>query len=722
EALCVGLTDEARRDAHLRLGEALLLAQGGERLAQLNAGLHFMHAGLYARGHELQVAAIQQIFEVGVMDGLRRDLPLIEQGFALLQAAGRDDYALASHLTLLACAAYQVDGRLSLRYGDDAMATLQRILRLSLARKLRPVLGARGALMVALLVAGVCIAVRGSRAPSLAITIRYLFFAATSLAGVAAVCVDAAAVRRYADVVLPLAALGKDHASAFIHDYLLCLAERCTDRIAGAHAWIQRILERLQSKVPIRGLPESVRHNYIAGALFSQGVASSWRDGPEALEVAERVSVLGPFHRMCADHLRAGWYAGQGNMQESGRFRQLVEKQAIALGSAWQLETWAPADVLKTAALTHDALAMKRAAQELTRLAQLHPSFASYVGSARAGYLLLRGKPREAIPWLQNYSEPVALNGWTRSRGQLASAHNALGEYAEAGALCEDALRRISAEDLMFARLNEGVELELCVAHAGLGEFALARQRLAGLLEKHGPLEGPLTLGAIHDTYVRVALIERDFAACAEHLAHMERWYRDLELPSLAVHVEALTRQVEAAEHAGEPAPKGPLSSDDGHLVTRVRLLLTQSGELSSERASKALQIAVELSGADDGFIVFKRIRDGLAAYLNAEPDPELVGWARTRLLAAYADDETAAIDDLNSLIDINLKLIAGVSYCVAPLWARVDDEDVVVAAVALGFRNTAPKLPSADVMRVIATSLVDLSKISRRPQAAPAI
>jgi hypothetical protein len=46
-----------------------------------------------------------------------------------------------------------------------------------------------------------------------------------------------------------------------------------------------------------------------------------------------------------------------------------VETHAIQLGSAWQVETWAPADILKTSLATHDVLGMKRAAQELSRLA-----------------------------------------------------------------------------------------------------------------------------------------------------------------------------------------------------------------------------------------------------------------------------------------------------------------------------------------------------------------
>jgi tetratricopeptide (TPR) repeat protein len=360
---------------------------------------------------------------------------------------------------------------------------------------------------------------------------------------------------------------------------------------------------------------------------------------------------------------------------------------------------------------------LKRAIQELERAVEELPSFGQHLRTARASYLLLRGKPREAIPLLQHYSEPLAVVGWTRCRGRLASAHNALGEFTEAKSICEDALARLSPEDLMFTAMNLIVELELCIAETGLGNAARATAYLDRLLETHAPFKGPLTLGAIHDAYAQVAIMEKDFALAAVHLEQMEGLYRPLDVPSLTARMEALTRRAQAAQRADLSQPEGLLLSDDVHLITRVQLLLTHSGEVASERADKALQIAVELSGADDGFIVLQRMTGKVSAFLNQEPPEELVGWAHARLLAAYANDETAAVEDVNSLIDLNLKQLDGVRYCTAPLWARVGHEDIVVAVVALGFRNSSPKLPGADVLRVIASSLVDVARISDRPQ-----
>jgi ABC-type multidrug transport system fused ATPase/permease subunit len=83
-------------------------------------------------------------------------------------------------------------------------------------------------------------------------------------------------------------------------------------------------------------------------ALLSLGVALSWRDDPECLQLADEMDGFMPFYKMAADHVRAGYYANQGNTAEAARYRQRLETHAIQLGSAWQVETWSPADTLKT--------------------------------------------------------------------------------------------------------------------------------------------------------------------------------------------------------------------------------------------------------------------------------------------------------------------------------------------------------------------------------------
>src|SRR5262249_35831032 len=151
-----------------------------------------------------------------------------------------------------------------------------------------------------------------------------------------------------------------------------------------------------------------------------------------------------------------------------------------------------------------------------------------------------------------------------------------------------------------------GVETSLAVAHAGLGDFDAAKQLLDRLLTKHAPNRGPLTLGALHDAYLDVALKERNLALGQEQLTKLEAWDAPLNLPSLGPRIDSLQRQLRALQRSLDPeAAKLPLAADM-HLVTRIQTLLTGAGALRSERAQRAVQIAAELTGADDAFIVFQ--------------------------------------------------------------------------------------------------------------------
>lgn len=708
ETLLAELSAEQRSAAHLRFGAGVLQAAGDSAFERLEAGLHAMRGGDLKRGEQLQRDTLKAMLDANDFGELRLTVPLVAEGLALLMQAKRDPWSVAAHLTTLSCAGYYADPKYAHRYGAQTVSALEQILHLSVAQRLRRFVGARAALVIALICAGFGIALRGRRSPSLPDAIRYLFSAASALAGCATVSLDSKRVSHYAQVIEPLTALGPDHAASFIYRFTCYLALRCGDRVSASVAMAEQLVARL-SRGPIPGLPAPVQDAYLAGTLFSMGVSQCSLDRPEGLAIADRLDAFGPLYKLSADHLRGIYYASQGNAAEAARYRQRVETHAIQLGSAWQVETWAPSDDSRTALLAHDAMGLKRAAQELTRLAEQSASLAPYASSAQAAYLVLRGKPREAIELLEQVQEPMAAVGWVRNRGVLARAYNALGEHASARDVCLFALSQLVPADLDYPAMNLIVPTELAIAEAGLGNFTEAHAALARLLQKYGPDQAPITLGSIHDAQVQVALREHDFTAASLALAETERRYRATSLPSLRERLDTLRRQIERAQRAsaGNEADI-PLMIDDVHLITRVQLILTQTGTQISERASKGLQIAIELSGADDGFIVLQGAEAEPTAYLGELPSLELMRWAHLRLMAAYASDETAAVEHVDSLIDLNLNVVDGVRYCVAPLWARRDNQDVVVAALALGFRKTAPRLPGADVLRVIADHLVN--------------
>jgi hypothetical protein len=76
------------------------------------------------------------------------------------------------------------------------------------------------------------------------------------------------------------------------------------------------------------------------------------------------------------------------------------------------------------------------------------------------------------------------------------------------------------------------------------------------LLRKFGPLEGPLTMSALHDARMHVAALMRDVDAVEHHAACMQRWQRVTNVPSLIAYGVLSVKR--ARETAGCPSPQEP--------------------------------------------------------------------------------------------------------------------------------------------------------------------
>jgi hypothetical protein len=159
----------------------------------------------------------------------------------------------------------------------------------------------------------------------------------------------------------------------------------------------------------------------------------------------------------------------------------------------------------------------------------------------------------------------------------------------------------------------------------------------------------------------------------------------------------------------GPIAVAATLTSHDDRLATRVRLILTHTEASFPLRAQKSLQIALELSGADDGFLVVPERSGTPAAYSgNSAPDDALVAWARERLLSADADETAIQTYGTSALNDYAFKVIGRMHYCVVVLWPDDAAADAPTAAIALGFYDRRPRLPDREVLSVIADHLFD--------------
>jgi len=322
----------------------------------------------------------------------------------------------------------------------------------------------------------------------------------------------------------------------------------------------------------------------------------------------------------------------------------------------------------------------------------------------------LRGEYAEAIPLLETDEPPESFAGWTRNRGVLALAYNELGQHARAREICTHALSQRRREDLAYVILNLNVQIELALAEAGLGNLALAARQLDDLLVQNAPDEGAITLGALHHARARVALLERDFSAAREHLRELEVRYRSTGVATLIEVVEAFKRELGRAQ-----APLGQRAGGDEkterarHVATCVQLLRNQAGgALPGERASAGLRLALELSGANHGFILMAGGRGELAAHLGTgAPADELVMWVDQSMLDAGVDEQTLMTGEVRSEVESNNKFVGPVQYCAVPLWARIGRQDQVVAALVLGFEDRIPRIPEPLAVHAIAKHLL---------------
>ncbi len=717
-ALCTELEPERRRAVERTIGALLLSASGATTLDRLDAGLHLLEGG-DPRGADVVAKASLRI-ALAENDKLKPALPAIERSLSLFREQGRARHELLVLVAALAIGGYLSDWRYAARYGDAALGALERALGLRLARKLSRFFGRKLGLYVALLAAAVRFRLwrKNPRMPDFRQALVLLFSCCTALSGTRALCLDPKSAFRSAEVLEPLMALGPKHIASFVHEYSSLVATTVRDGYAQTYARWQRMIQRLLSSEPIKGLPDSLRVRYLAGALYGCGITESLRDDDRALRAADRLDQLGPrLFKMYADQLRTVYYANQGNRKLFEQYRERTEQNVIQQGTSWQAETWAASTMTTVYLRTQDAMGMKRVSEQLHRLSNQIPSLDPYSRRSRGSYLLLRGKYTEALPWLEEVlqEEPPGIVGWTRTHGSLAAAYNRLGEHQRAKSACQRALRHLQPEDLSFVGMNLSVQLELLIAEAGLGDGVQAQGKLAQLIAVHTPNQGWLTLGQLHDAGVQIALLAKDPVAAKQHFSEMERWYLATGLPSLAERCQVLAGRVHTTQRLPSSARSyhGVTTSDlqtgSGTASLTVERLLAGGAMSMLERARKALQILAENTCCTHGFLY---VLDGegtpqlTAALKEDNPAPEIESWAMKRVALEFQDELTQMDEDDEGDAPRNVLRHDARYYRILTLFAPGAKANGVVGVAVLGSEEEEPTPCPADVLGAVGRHL----------------
>ncbi|HEX3771602.1 MAG TPA: AAA family ATPase, partial [Polyangiaceae bacterium] len=672
--------DAATRTAtHRRLGR-FLLAAGGSELERLRAGVHLLLGGDEEEGSRAVALAGKHYGLVELAD-LAPAVPALEAALVHFRAAGRPAHEIASIIAPLALAGYYADRRLATQYGADAVETLQGILGLRLVPRLRPVLGRRLALLLALGVAAVGFVVRGRnpRIPTFREGMMLLFNCVAALTGVCTICIDPKGGKKYAAVLEPMTALGPDHVATFMYEFCQNLVATVEDRLGLARERWRRMIDRLERPDAVRDLPPHVHGLYLGGALYARGVSECWRDDSRALEFAERLEGLKlKLYDMSADQVRMMYYANRGDFEAFERYRARVEVHAIQRGTAWQVETWTHSGLITVYVRTQDAPGLKECAEQLKRLSLALPSLQFALMRATAAYLVVRGTPQEALELLGRDEEPLGLVGWGRGEGLRARAYNAVGDHARAKETCLAALALLEPEDLKFCALNLELQVELARAEAGLGNFGEAERQLRALLDTHGGAGNPLTVGSLHEALGELAAMSGDSEAFGSHLIEVDRWFRQTRNPALVARYEQLARDAVLAKMSpdGRPVTRSS-SAPPPRLVTVVHKLRHGGAHTLSGSAEWALQQVTQLLRVEDGYIFLPADGEGVtlvASTGDAEAPTTLREWVAQRLRESTPEPGTMATATIEAPRDPNTLALGEKVFRVTLLRTAAED------------------------------------------------
>ena len=486
------LSPEAEQRSRKRIAEYVLSLSNATRVERAQAGLHLLAIG-DPRGAGVIVASalpcvLTEVEHLGAM------APSIEAALRLLRASGRPPHEQVVLLAALARAGYETDPRYSHEYGEQAIGVLADMLRLPRARRWSRYVGPQLALVCALLSAAFRLMWqrRNPCIPSVVQCVRLLILSVLATTATRATFLDPDGAAISARALEPFEALGPNSSATFVHEIACVMAAMGRDLFPDVIVRWQKILARLASKKPLRRAPPELYAISRGGALYALGTAAAHRDDALALRCAEQLDSDGyALNYAYAAQIRAMYYGYHGMLVEYSRCRERVEQLAVQHGTSWQIEVWAPGPDSAIALLLHDAIVMKRAAEQMKRLSVTAPSLRVHARYMHGAYLLMRGRGREALPWLEDclHEAPCSRLAWGRAHGLLARAYNHQGEHAKARDACQRVVEHFSDEQFDFPALNLVVLTELAIAEAHLGEVAPARARIESLFRRLAPME-----------------------------------------------------------------------------------------------------------------------------------------------------------------------------------------------------------------------------------------
>jgi hypothetical protein len=534
------LPDAAQR-GHRALARALFIDDSGSLGSSLAIARHLLLAGApYETEGARLVAKVgaENRYEAAVM---ARGLPIFERALTVLKAEGLSDAECVGVLVPLSLAGFYGDLALQRRYLDRTLIALSEVCGFSLAKRLRPYLGARIALLLGLLIAW--LTHRRSdwklnRRPFLENIAAFSGILAPATAAFACTY-DVAETLRIARYCEPFAGAPKGSGLYCVWEFCLATAELIAGRARSARSRYAYVFEVF--KRPVRGMDDALREQASLGCLNGQAYALVTEGSERALAYADELAERGVFYLPHAECVRMSFHAQRGDAARALVHRERAEAAALRGGMSWSALCTLSVHSMHASVLARDVVALVRVVADLQRLAKLSPSLAALAALGEAHLAQLRGNPREALAiyervWASEHARLLPTRAIDAT--VYAQALGAVGEHEKSKAVCISLLDEPPTSDSPSASILP--RQQLAAVEAALGNRLGALQLLDQCLTLAAATQNPLTLGSLHRDAAQLAALAGDVAAFEKHSAAMRAHFESTQNAALLQQCEAL--------------------------------------------------------------------------------------------------------------------------------------------------------------------------------------
>jgi hypothetical protein len=669
EALIAGLAPETRRTHHRRAGEVLRERAHDDLSMQLSAATHLLRGGEETRGGELLAGAARRFMETTLIidQSAEQVVQALQAALQTYEQENRPAVDQAELLLPLLTLAYYTptEWRLIFKYADRAIALGLEITGIARARRLKPLLGRKLGLGVALAWAGLRLAWqkrrrKGRDGYDLRSAIELVVRAILTVQGSRALCLDAEALERVNRELEPLTYFGREHLFALVHEFALQVQYIAQGRHTEVRANFPRIKQLLTGRRVIGALGQAPVTDFYGGCVWSMALQGTARFGDSALRYAEETASLGVrVWEMAADQARLLYHALRGESEQARHYRQRVESFAVQGSTTWQLDMALPLGATCVAVRTKDSVAARRCFEQLRRLSDSVPSLRVYADAAQAGYLAMSDRPDAAIALYESViprMQPQRRVYWLATWASFAEVLNQVGQHERARQLMLEGLSHTDAKYREFAGQCLEAERQLALAEAGLGRHSEAQRVLDGLLQEHAHQDQPLLIGSLYKARAEVAIAMDDRAGFEQHFLQMEQRFRATRNPALIAQCEPLLQRAIRAGLLPNRAQSRP-----GQLESSITELRLESGAPAHADAraadpfEAALRSIVERTQAEAAYLYSFRDEAMWLCAATTTETPPIEATARLQRLARPTPAERRAAPGDSSDADSDL-------------------------------------------------------------------